>query len=70
MAVSNIRVPLFTCEQCGWNWTARRNDVTRTLPDPQQCPRCRSPYWNDADRAQVSPLTDRKGLPLERVKLK
>ncbi len=33
------------CKRCGHNW------LKRILSRPQQCPRCRSPYW-DRERKQ------------------
>jgi len=30
------------CRRCGWRWMPRKPGA------PKVCPRCHSPYWNDA----------------------
>ncbi len=38
----------FTCKRCLGTWTPRN-------PQPQQCPKCRSPYWNKERVRKANP---------------
>jgi predicted Zn-ribbon and HTH transcriptional regulator len=34
-----IKVPMLTCQRCGWKWTPRKADV-------RVCPKCNSASWD------------------------
>jgi len=36
-------LPTAKCQRCGHTWTLRK-------PNPKNCPKCNSPYWNKPRR--------------------
>lgn len=39
MIVDKIKLQILQCQRCGYKWIPRRIS--------QQCPRCKSYYWNE-----------------------
>ena len=48
MASITITVPGYQCERCDHQWVPRKVDG----PKPRVCPKCKSPYW---DQARATP---------------
>ena len=49
MARVPITVMGYRCERCGHEWIPRDFDT-----EPRVCPKCKSPYWNQAKRTSMS----------------
>ena len=37
-----IKIDGFLCERCWHRWVPRQPNT----PEPKNCPKCKSPYWN------------------------
>lgn len=51
LAMRKIKLQTATCRRCSHTWVLR-------LPDPKNCPGCKSPYWRTkpgAPRGKASP---------------
>jgi len=45
--MSEINIKGYKCERCGHEWVKRTERKT-----PVICPKCKSPYWNEARKEQ------------------
>ena len=41
-----ILIEGYECERCGYRWGSRNGTGFRDERDPNNCPECKSPYWN------------------------
>lgn len=45
----------YMCERCLYRWGSRTGTGTRSKNDPRVCPKCKTPYWNQPRRKNLSP---------------
>lgn len=45
MVVKKVKVNLFICNKCGYEWMRRYSQQYMKLP-PLMCPNCKSTQWN------------------------
>lgn len=55
-----IELPHLTCQRCGNTWIPR-------TPEPKQCPKCKSPYWNKTRKKQENEPTNLLLKPISRL---
>ena len=55
----------YECERCGYRWSSRNGTGYRDEQDPNNCPNCKSPYWNKPRKRSLP--TERQATKWERV---